>query len=158
MLQKIGNPEPPKGLKLKLFRLPILLYRYRLGFVFGSRFLLLKHRGRISGNLNETVLEVIHHEASPEKYFVASGFGEKSQWYKNICANNEVFITARGQEYRATATVVDSEKAKAILLKYADKHPGSIKAVAKLSGFKMDGTTLDIIEFSDIVRIIELAL
>jgi hypothetical protein len=59
MLKKIGEPAPPKGLKLKLFRAPRYFYHLKLGFLFGERFIHLKHWGRKSGQLKETVIEVI---------------------------------------------------------------------------------------------------
>jgi len=62
MLRNIGGPAPPKGLKLKLFRVPLYIYRFKLGFLFGERFIQLKHWGRKSGNLKETVIEVIDQE------------------------------------------------------------------------------------------------
>ena len=49
MLEKIREPKPPSGLKLKLFRLVIYLYRWELGFLLRERFILLQHRGRVSG-------------------------------------------------------------------------------------------------------------
>ena len=39
MLTKIGEPAPPKGLKLKLFRAPLYFYRFKLGFLLGERFI-----------------------------------------------------------------------------------------------------------------------
>ena len=41
--------EPPAGFTRAVFRLPIHLYRLRLGWLFGNRLLLLNHIGRVSG-------------------------------------------------------------------------------------------------------------
>lgn len=59
---------------------PIWLYRARLGFVLGSRTLMLEHVGRKSGAKRYVVLEVVGHPA-PDTYVVASGFGEHAQWF-----------------------------------------------------------------------------
>lgn len=158
MLKKIGQPAPPTGLKLKLFRAPIYLYRARLGFLFGERFIRLKHWGRKSGELREAVIEVIDHDRSAGKLYAASGFGTKSQWYKNVVARSDVFVTLKNTEYRASARVVDSGEAHEVLLRYAHAHPKAIKGVARLSGYEMDGTESDIVEFSGIVKIIEFTL
>jgi len=48
-------------------RSPIWLYRARLGFVFGSRLLMLEHVGRTSGHRRYVVLEVIARPA-PGRY------------------------------------------------------------------------------------------
>jgi deazaflavin-dependent oxidoreductase (nitroreductase family) len=123
MLTKIGEPSPPKGLKLKLFRAPIYIYRFGVGFILGERFIRLKHWGRVSGNLNETVIEVIDQDKPSGKVYSASGFGEKSQWFKNIILNENIYITIKSKEYKAKARVVSEEEAEDILLRYAESHP-----------------------------------
>jgi deazaflavin-dependent oxidoreductase (nitroreductase family) len=158
MLRKIGEPAPPKGLKLKLFRAPIYFYRFKLGFLLGERFIHLKHWGRKSGKLKETVIEVIDHDKTNRKVYSASGFGEKSQWFKNILANKSVFVTLKNTEYGATARVLSEDEATKVLLRYAKAHPNSIKGVARLSGYEMAGSEQEVIEFSKIVKIIEFTL
>ena len=155
MLRKIGDPAPPKGLKLKLFRAPIYIYHLKLGFLFGERFIHLKHWGRISQTLKETVIEVVDQDKAKRKIYSASGFGEKSQWFKNISINNNVFITVKNRQYNAVARVLSEQEAERVLLRYADTHPKSIKGVARLSGYEMDGTENDVIEFSKLVKIVE---
>ena len=54
----VKNVQPPAGLTRFLFRVPIHLYRLRLGWLFGSRLLLLNHIGRVSGKPRQTILEV----------------------------------------------------------------------------------------------------
>jgi len=155
LLTKLANTAPPSGIKLKIFRAPIYLYRIGLGGLLGERFLLLKHRGRRSGKQNETVLEVIHHDKEKFRVFVASGYGEKSQWFKNILADNSVHIKLKQVEFGATARVVSSQEAETLLIQYANTHPKSMKAVARLSGYDMDGSESDILEFSKIIKIVE---
>ena len=158
MLRKIGEPAPPVGLKLKLFRAPLYFYRFKLGFLLGERFIRLGHWGRKSGALKETVIEVIDQDKANRKLFSASGFGEKSQWFKNISVNDSVFITLRNTQYKATARVLSADEAKDVLLRYVKAHPKSIKAVAKLSGYDIDGSEQDVIDFSQIVKIVEFTL
>ena len=69
-----------------LVRAPIWLYRFHLGFLFGRRMLLLEHLGRKSGARRYAVLEVVDHPRTDE-YVIVSGFGERSQWYRNVVAN-----------------------------------------------------------------------
>jgi hypothetical protein len=58
--------------------LPIYLYRLDLGRLLGHRFLLLVHRGRKSGLLRETVLEVLLHDPATNESVVLSAWGEKA--------------------------------------------------------------------------------
>jgi deazaflavin-dependent oxidoreductase (nitroreductase family) len=75
-----------------LVRAPIVLYRARLGFLFGSRLLLLEHIGRKSGARRYALLEVVGH-SRPGTYMVASGFGARAQWYRNIQVNPRVRVS-----------------------------------------------------------------
>ena len=89
-LQKI--PDPPRG-----WRLPIWLYRLKLGRVLGHRALLLTHIGRVSGKPRRAVLEVVHYDKDANTHYVASGFGEGADWYKNLLHNPDVTIQAAGK-------------------------------------------------------------
>ncbi|MBT3897875.1 MAG: nitroreductase family deazaflavin-dependent oxidoreductase [Gammaproteobacteria bacterium] len=158
MLKKIGEPAPPKGLKLKLFRAPRYFYHLKLGFLFGERFIHLKHWGRKSGQLKETVIEVIDQDKTNGVLYSASGFGTQSQWFKNISVNNAVFVTLRNTEFEASASVLSADEATEVLLRYVKVHPNSIKSVARLSGYEMDGSEKDIIAFSQIIKIVKFTL
>ena len=158
MLKKIGEPAPPRGLKLKLYRAPLYLYRLKLGFLLGERFIRLQHWGRTSGRLRETVVEVIDQDKASHRIYSASGFGEHSQWFRNISANPHVYVTLKHTDYAAIARILSQEEATTVLRRYASAHPKSINGVARLSGYQMDGSEEDVIAFSKIVRIIEFEL
>lgn len=105
-----------------LVRAPIWLYRYRLGFLLGSRVLMLEHTGRISGAKRSVVLEVIGHPA-PDTYIVASGFGHRAQWFRNLLADPHVRISVAGHGPRAaTARTLATAEADAVLADYASRH------------------------------------
>ncbi len=55
-------PAYPLGVLCFGFTVPILLYRARLGWLLGHRFLLLTHRGWKTGKIRRTVLEVVHYD------------------------------------------------------------------------------------------------
>ena len=106
-----------------LVRAPIWLYRARLGFVFGSRILMLEHVGRKSGAKRYVVLEVLGHPA-PDRYVVASGFGEHAQWFRNLMANPRVRVSVAGHGPRAaTARRLPAAEADAVLADYVSRHP-----------------------------------
>lgn len=111
-------------LRLRWFvRAPILLFRARLGFLFGHRFLLLEHRGRTSGVRRYAMLEVVEHPA-PNRWVVVSGFGERAQWYRNVMADPNVRIYLGSRAPRpATALRLDPDTAAASLRRYAAAHP-----------------------------------
>lgn len=70
--------RPPKGLLRMMLRLLIWLNRLRLGRLLGNRFLLLAHIGRKTGLPHQTVVEVVSHNSTKDRYVIVSGWGEKS--------------------------------------------------------------------------------
>lgn len=107
----------------RLVRAPILIYRARLGGVFGSRLLMLEHRGRKTGARRYVVLEVIDNP-TPGRYVVASGFGYRAQWLRNIQHDPRVRVWIAGHRPApATATLLDPGEAGQVLHRYAIQHP-----------------------------------
>ncbi|MGH3548315.1 MAG: nitroreductase family deazaflavin-dependent oxidoreductase [Pseudonocardiaceae bacterium] len=116
----------------RLVRAPIWLYRARLGFLFGSRLLMLEHIGRQSGARRYVVLEVIDHP-TPDTYVIASGFGTRAQWFRNVQANPQVRVFVAGHApAHATARRLTPAEADTSLKAYSTRHPrawGALKGV-----------------------------
>lgn len=107
----------------RLMRAPIWIYKVRAGALFGSRILLLEHVGRKSGLPRYAALEVVDHSA-PDTYVVASGFGRKAQWFRNIEANPRVRVYAGSHAPRtAVARVLTTPEADRTLAAYRTRHP-----------------------------------
>jgi len=121
-----------------LFRAPIGLYRVGLGGVLGSRFLLLEHVGRTSGQTRKTVLEVIE-TGEDDAPVIASGFGEASQWFKNVSADPDVYITRGRNRSPATARRLVDPGATEVFERYRVNHPRSAKAL----GDRLDVSMVD---------------
>lgn len=60
-----------------LLKAPALLYDVGLGWVCGRRFLLLTHRGRRTGRIHRTVLEVVSYDAERGEATVVSAWGRE---------------------------------------------------------------------------------
>ena len=103
-------------------RLPIPLFRAGLGGLFGDRLVLIEHRGRTSGKRRFVVVEVVGRD--PRAVRVASGFGARSQWYRNIAANGVAFLTVGGhRRTAAVARMLDAAESERVLRAYARVHP-----------------------------------
>ncbi len=126
--------QPPRGLVRYLARLPVWLYRLRLGWLLDGRFLLLIHTGRKSGLARQTVLEVLYRDTRTSAYFVASGWGEESQWFRNIQRNPRVDVTVGRRRFTAFAQRVSSEEAEYVLGEYARRHRIAMRVFARLFG------------------------
>ena len=106
-----------------IVRAPIRLYRWRLGWLFGKRLLMLEHTGRKSGLPRYAVVEIIDRPKSGGLVIV-SGFGEKAQWYRNILANGSVRIYLGGHRpISATARRLPAREAAFSLERYAERYP-----------------------------------
>lgn len=84
-----------------LARAPIRLYQIGLGWGLGSRLMMLEHVGRKSGQPRYVCLEVVE-RPRPDLLLLASGFGTSSQWYRNLRAQPECFVST-GRLKRAPA-------------------------------------------------------
>jgi len=113
----------PRGILRTGLRLPILLYRIKLGWLLGDRFLMLTHTGRKSGLPRQTVIEVVKHDKATNTYYVVSGWGEKSDWYQNIHKTPQVTVHVRGRKFQTKAEFIPVEKAIEIVNTYAREHP-----------------------------------
>ena len=139
----------------RLVRVPIWVYRLRAGALLGSRVLMLEHIGRTSGRRRYAVLEVVDHPAS-DSYVVASGFGEKAQWFRNIRANPRVrvWIGSRAPA-PATARVLDHAEADRSLAEYIAVHP---RAWARFKAVLEDTVGAAITETDSPLPLVELRL
>lgn len=77
-------PYPENCLAKKLYKTPVLLYRLGLGKLFGNYILILSTTGRKTHRTHHTPVEYFLHEG---RYYIISGFGDQTDWYKNIMAD-----------------------------------------------------------------------
>jgi deazaflavin-dependent oxidoreductase (nitroreductase family) len=127
--------QRPTGLTRWLFRAPIWLYRLGLGFLLGGRFLMLEHIGRTSGKWRYVVLEVVRHDRQADTYVVASAWGERSDWFRNVMQTPAVRVSSGLRRRRpALAVRLPQPVAARELGDYAARHP---QAFAILTRFML---------------------
>lgn len=135
------NPLPhwlrsrPRGALLVAFRLPIYLYRLNLGWLLGHRFLLLVHRGRKSGLLHQTALEVVRYDPTIRESVVLSARGEKADWYRNIEASPALEVWTAGERYVPQQRFLAPEENHAVISEYARRYPLALRFFVKALGF-----------------------
>ncbi len=133
-------PDPPRGWQRRLFRAPIWLYRWHLGWLLGQRFLLLRHLGRKSGLWREVVVEVVRHDEGTDSYIVASGYGDRSQWYRNLVAHPAATIQVGRREGPVTAELLTPEEGADEMADYAQRHPRAAWALGRKMGYVSEAT------------------
>ncbi|MGX6509931.1 nitroreductase family deazaflavin-dependent oxidoreductase [Rhodococcus sp. SJ-2] len=147
---------PPSGIRRRLFRLPILLYRWHLGFVLGRRFLLLEHKGRKTGKHRYVVLEVVNHDNTRDGFVVAVGFGAESDWYRNLRADPHVRVESGRERVAVTAELLEPDEGAEFFVHYADKHRRIATTLSATMGFEVDGSDDDFREAGRRIRFVRL--
>jgi deazaflavin-dependent oxidoreductase (nitroreductase family) len=130
---QVVTRTPPTGVSRWLFRIPIGLYRLRLGWLLGDRFLLLHHIGRKSGLPRQAVVEVVTRNGAC--FVIASGFGEQSQWYQNVMAHPDLDITFGTRRVAVHAQRLGVDEASEAMRTYTREHPKAAARLASYMGF-----------------------
>ncbi|MFE9257652.1 nitroreductase family deazaflavin-dependent oxidoreductase [Streptomyces sp. NPDC006879] len=135
-----GRPAPPAGWRRVLARLPLIAYRIGLGFLFGRRLLLLRHTGRVSGRIREVCLEVVEHDEAQGRWTVASGFGTRSQWYRNLRHTPEASVQVGRSRRSVRARFLPATEGADVMERYARRHPRAARALCRYLALPWDGT------------------
>lgn len=134
-------PTTTQTLRRVLFRAPIWLYRLGLGGLLGRRLVLLTHTGRRSGQPRQVVLEVLGQEPESGGFLVASGYGARSQWFRNILEDPRVRFQVGRRRYTGLARPLPAIESGQRLAEYARRHPRTAASLMRLVGQDLDGST-----------------
>jgi len=137
---KVTFLSRPHGLARLGFRLPVMLYRLHLGWILDHRFLLLTHRGRVSGFPRQTVLEVVRYDAARRVYTVVAGFGPTSDWYRNLQAHPAIEVRCALQRFRPVQRFLSPVEGAEMLSWYERHHPRAMRMLVRLFRYHYDGT------------------
>jgi deazaflavin-dependent oxidoreductase (nitroreductase family) len=140
MSTPVSSPRKPRGALRLAFKAPRVLYRLRLGWLLGHRFLLLTHRGRTSGRVYQTMLEVVRYDRATRESIVVSGYGAQADWYRNVLAHPALEVRTGGQRYQPEQRLVPVEEREAILATYRARNPRLLKWLMGVLGYAYDGS------------------
>jgi deazaflavin-dependent oxidoreductase (nitroreductase family) len=142
-VKRLGGMDKTSVLR-RVLRAPALAYRANAGWVFGHRFLCLTHRGRRSGRLYRTVLEVVEWRPERREAVVISGFGPRAQWFRNVRAGGAAEVEIGRECWLPDARVLDPAEGTAVLAGYERRNrllrPLIRPVLSKLAGFRYDGS------------------
>lgn len=137
----MARPGPILG---RALRLPVHLYDIGAGRLLGHRFALLAHRGRRSGRLHRTMLEVVRWDPDKHEATVVSGFGPRSDWLLNVRAGGAVEVRTAATRFEPTARSLEREEATLVLADYERRNrlagPVVRAVLSRLAGFRYDGS------------------
>jgi len=130
----------PAGILRIMLRCPVFLYRARLGWLVGHRLVLLTHRGRKTGRIRRTVVEVVRYDRATRACVVASAWGLQSDWYRNIKKTPALLVEIGHDRYVPAQRFLTREDAVAELRDYERRHPRAARAIGRYLGVAFDGT------------------
>jgi deazaflavin-dependent oxidoreductase (nitroreductase family) len=133
-----------------------LFLPFGVGRGIGGRFVLLNHIGRQSGQLRQAVVEVVQNDPKTGAYLVASGCGEKADWYKNLMAHPEISIQVGRKRIIARAERLPLPQASDVMLDYNLRHPAALRSQAGILGYRTDGSEADMRFLAGIIPIVAL--
>lgn len=145
MADQISELKLPSGLLRIFFRIPILMFSANLGWIMDYRFVLLIHTGRKTGRQYMTVLEIIRYDKKSSTCIVASGWGTKSDWFKNITNNPKIIYQIKNNRMDGIAERLPPDEASRELLNYADHHPVAFRILKFFMGYQLDNNDKDIL-------------
>lgn len=147
----------PSGLLRWGLRMPVWLYRLRLGRLLGRRFVMITHTGRKSGRPHQTVLEVVRHDPATGVVMVASGWGEKADWLRNILKTPAVTVHIGHQRFEAVAARLTVEAAADELCDYAAHHPDTFRQLTRMMiGAQPGDEAVDCVALAGVVPLVSL--
>ena len=133
----------PGGLLRWALAAPRWLFRLHLGWLLGHRFLLLTHRGRRSGRVYQTMLEVVSFDPATRESVVLSGWGEHADWYRNLQAAPALAVETGGRRYVPAQRFLTPEEVYRAMQGYVRRNRWAAGTVHRLLGLRFDGSESD---------------
>ena len=128
----------PYGVYRWLANAPRWFYRLGLGWVLGHRVMQFTHRGRTSGRIHRTVLEVLRYDPQTREVLVVSGWGGKTDWYRNIEREPALEVRIGRVHYRPVQELISPEETTQLILTLFRQHPREVRFAGPLLGIDPD--------------------
>jgi deazaflavin-dependent oxidoreductase (nitroreductase family) len=97
--------------------------RWLLQALSPATVIVLVHRGRKSGRLYKTPVEILHHDHERDELVVSPMWGRNSDWYRNVIAGGLVEVHLRGEERQVEWRELDEAERRAAINAYREAHP-----------------------------------
>jgi deazaflavin-dependent oxidoreductase (nitroreductase family) len=130
-----SHHSPPSGLLRLLLKAPIPFYRAGFGWLFGHHLLMLEHRGRRSGGIHRTAVEVVRYDSRTRESIVAAGWGTDTQWYRNIQVTPASEVRTGNQRFAPAQRFLGEEEARELLDAYVSDHRFIARFILRWLGY-----------------------
>ncbi|MDJ0954728.1 MAG: nitroreductase family deazaflavin-dependent oxidoreductase [Acidimicrobiia bacterium] len=148
--------QKPHGVFRALLHAPVWVFRSRLGFLFGERIVMLEHRGRRSGKLRQTPLEVVRRRG--DSFILCSGTGPNADWFRNIKATPALALWVGSRRHEVAQRFLPESEAATAFAGYEADHPRAAERLQALMGVGHDGTHDSRVQMVGKIPMVELRL
>ena len=83
-----------------------------------------------------------HHDQAADTFIINAGFGEQSDWYRNLKANPDVLIVVGKRFIEVRAEPLPEGMGGEVMEAFAKEHPLEAR-MSRLMGYRVDGTDQD---------------
>lgn len=136
---------------IPIFKLPLLLYRLRLGWLLGRRFMQITHVGRKSGKLRRSILAVLHFDQHTHEILAVSAW-KGSDWYANVQAAPALLVETGFVRYVPQQRSLTPQEIAAAFIEFRKQHPYFGRMVCRIPGWKWDSTEAEFLELAHALR------
>jgi len=143
----VKKDEKAPSFMVPIFKLPILLYQLRLGWLLGNRFIQLTHIGRRSGKVRKTILAVLQFDPQTQEILAVSAW-KGSDWYYNIQASPALQVESGVVRYVPVQRTLSPEEITKAFLEYRKQHPLFSRMICRIPGWKWDSTYEEFLELA----------
>ena len=144
--QTLKNEKAP-SLMIPIFKLPIFLYRFHLGWFLGHRFMQITHIGRKSGKTRRTILAVLKFDKATKEIYAVSAW-KGSDWYTNIQAAPAVLVETGLVRYVPDQRTLSPEEIAATFIAYRKRHPIFTRIICRIPGWKANASYEEFLELA----------
>lgn len=138
------------------FKFPVWLHRLGLGRFMGGSLVILTTTGRRSGLPRQTALSNFGFDEDTGAYYVASGWGGRSDWFLNLQANPGVGVQVDRKRFDATAEVMPEDVTVGLLGDYLRRYPSVARAWPRRVGVDYDGSEASLRQLAAQIHIVAL--
>jgi deazaflavin-dependent oxidoreductase (nitroreductase family) len=134
---KKGDKAP--SFMVPIFKLPVILYQLKLGWLLGTRFMQITHVGRRSGKVRRTILAVLRFDGKSKELFAVSAW-KGSDWYYNIHASPALQVESGFVRYVPQQRTLSPEEITRTFIEYRGQHPIFSRIICRIPGWKWDSS------------------
>jgi deazaflavin-dependent oxidoreductase (nitroreductase family) len=145
-----GNGKAPSFM-IPIFKLPVLLYQLRLGWLLGTRFMQLTHVGCRSDKVRRTILAVLRFEETTGAVYAVSAW-KGSDWYHNIQSTPALQVEIASVRYVPKQRTLSPEEIATMFIEYRKRHPIFARIICRIPGWNANATYDEFLELARTLR------